>query len=62
MRKRTLKIFIKGESKAYALMNKYANLGYLCWISVFRNEYHRDPENMIYRFCIKLGEKCPWYA
>ena len=62
MKKRTLQFLIKGESKAYALMNKYTSLGYLCWLSVYRNEYHYNPEDMVYRFHIKLGEKCPWYA
>lgn len=62
MRKRTLQFLIKGESKAYALISKYTSLGYLCWLSVYRNEYHYDPEDMVYRFHIKLGEKCPWYA
>lgn len=60
MRKRTLQFLIKGEGKAYALISKYTSLGYFCWLSVYRNEYHRNPEDMVYRFHIKLGEKMPW--
>ena len=62
MKKRTLQFLIKGESKACALVSKYTSLGYLCWLSVYRNEYHYNPEDMVYRLHIKLGEKCPWHA
>ena len=62
MRKRTLKIFVKGESKAHDLLFKYSSLGYLCWIDVYRNEHKPNPEDTVYRFGIKLGEKCLWYT
>lgn len=62
MRKRTLQFLIKGTSRAYSLMNKYTAKGYLTWLSVYKNEYHYDPEEMVYRFHIKLGEKCPWFS
>ena len=61
MRKRTLQISVKGENKAHDLMGKYTRLGYFCYLSVYRNEYHCNPEEMVYRFYIKLGEKCPWF-
>ena len=62
MRKRTLQVFVKGESKAYALISKYTRLGYFCSLSVYRNEHNADPEETIFRFHIDLGEKCPWFA
>lgn len=62
MRKRTLKVFIKGESKALDLMFKYAGLGYACWLDVFRNEHQPNPEDTVYRLNVKLGGKSPWYT
>ena len=56
MRKRVLSFLIKGFSKANAYERKYTSLGYFCWLSVYRNEYHYDPEEMTYRFHIRLGE------
>lgn len=56
MRKRVLSFLVKGYSKAKAYDCKYTSLGYFCWLSVYRNEYHYDPEEMVYRFHIRLGE------
>lgn len=62
MRKRALQVLVKGESKAYALISKYTRLGYACSLSVYRNEHHDNPEEMVFRFHINLGEKCPWFV
>lgn len=56
MRKRVLSFLVKGYSKAKAYDCKYTSLGYFCWLSVYRNEYHYNPEEMTYRFHIRLGE------
>lgn len=56
MRKRVLSFLIKGFSRANAYERKYTSLGYFCWLSIYRNEYHHDPEEMVYRFHIRLGE------
>ena len=61
MRKRILQFLVKGRTKACALAKKYSDRGYLCWLSIYNNQYYYDSEEMVYRFHIKLGEKCPWF-